>query len=267
MVLLFPLLCHAGENPTDTVTVHVNNQAYELTVSIDTGIHDAGGLLISRIKLARDGRTIHERNFTLTGKCPIEEDIKVEGADNGFIIKIPYCDGYLFRFGEARFVYSDKQGDFVLTAYEEEIIDRQHPDLESRIINYDLPEKPMMLSAFSPCAVRNKTETLYYKNDTISQELIIRKIDERRIYFVLSSQKTDREGKKEYKGYASISDYAYLASETDVSENGELYPVIEYWYEDEDFPLSIRVSHDYSRATISFAEELSLPFIYPLKKK
>lgn len=92
-----------------------------------------------------------------------------------------------------------------------------------------------------------------------------------RIVGILSArkeaQKTDREGKKEYKGYASISDYAYWASETDVSENGELYPVIEYWYEDEDFPLSIRVSHDYSRATISFAEELSLPFIYPLKKK
>ena len=150
-------MCHAGENPTDTVTVHVNNQAYELTVSIDTGIHDAGGLPISRIKLARDGRTIHERNFPLTGKCPIEEDIKVEGADNGFIIRIPYCDGYLFRFGEARFVYSNKQNDFVLAAYNEEIIDRQHPDLESRIINYDLPEKPMMLSAFSPCAVRNET--------------------------------------------------------------------------------------------------------------
>lgn len=183
------------------------------------------------------------------------------------MIRIPYCDGYLFRIGKARFVYSHELDNFVLAAYNEEIIDRQHPGLDSRIINYDLPEKPMMLSAFSPCAVRNKTETLYYKNDTISQELIIRKINERRIYFVLSSQKTDREGKKEYKGYASTSDYAYWASETDVSENGELYPVIEYWYEDEDFPLSIRVSHDYSRATISFAEELSLPFIYPLKKK
>lgn len=35
--------------------------------------------------------------------------------------------------------------------------ERQHPDLESRIISYDLPEKPMMLSAFSSCAVRNET--------------------------------------------------------------------------------------------------------------
>lgn len=115
------------------------------------------------------------------------------------MIRIPYCDGYLFRIGKARFVYSHELDNFVLAAYNEEIIDRQHPGLDSRIINYDLPEKPMMLSAFSPCTVRNKTETLYYKNDTISQELIIRKINERRIYFVLSSQKTDREGKRNIK--------------------------------------------------------------------
>ena len=257
---------YVGKNATDAVTVHVNNQVYELTTSIDSVIHDTIPSFF-HVRLARDGRLIGERNFPLTGKCPIEEEMSIEVCDKGFMIRIPYCDGYLFRIGKARFVYSHELDNFVLAAYNEEIIDRQHPGLDSRIINYDLPEKPMMLSAFSPCAVRNKTETLYYKNDTISQELIIRKINERRIYFVLSSQKTDREGKKEYKGYASISDYAYWASETDVSENGELYPVIEYWYEDEDFPLSIRVSHDYSRATISFAEELSLPFIYPLKKK
>lgn len=83
--------------------------------------------------------------------------MSVEACDNGFMIRIPYCDGYLFRIGEARFVYSDELDDFVLATYNEETIDRQHPDLESRIINYDLPEKPMMLSVFSPCAVRNGT--------------------------------------------------------------------------------------------------------------
>ena len=70
------------------------------------------------------------------------------------MIRIPYCDGYLFRIGKARFVYSHELDNFVLAAYNEEIIDRQHPGLDSRIINYDLPEKPMMLSAFSPMCGR-----------------------------------------------------------------------------------------------------------------
>ena len=100
---------------------------------------------------------------------------------------------------------------------------------------------------------------MYYKNDTISQELIIRKIDDRRIYFALSSQKIHQKQKE-------ISDYIDLASETDFAEDGSLYPVIEYWCEDFPLSMSIRISHDYSIATISFAKELSLPFIYPLKK-
>ena len=70
-----------------------------------------------------------------------------------------------------------------------------------------------------------------------------------------------------YQGYASISDYAYISSETDFTEDGSLYPVIEYWYEDPDIPLSIRVNYDMGVARISFAENLSLPYIYKLKKK
>ena len=58
------------ENATDAVTVHVNNQVYELTTSIDSIIHDTV-LSFFRIKLLpRDGRIIGERNFPLTGKCP-----------------------------------------------------------------------------------------------------------------------------------------------------------------------------------------------------
>ena len=108
---------------------------------------------------------------------------------------------------------------------------------------------------------------MYYKNDTISQELIIRKIDDRRIYFALSSQKIHQKQKEKCEGYASISDYIDLASETDFAEDGSLYPVIEYWYEDPDIPLSIRVNYDMGVARISFAENLSLPYIYKLKKK
>lgn len=172
----------------------------------------------------------------------------------------------MFNSFKAQFVYSNKYNNFVMAAYNEEIFDRQYRDLESRIITYDLSEKLMFLSSFSPCVVRSKIDTLYYKNDTISQELIIRKIDDRRIYFALSSQKIHQKQKAKCEGYASISDYIDLASETDFAEDGALYPVIEYWCEDFPLSMSIRISHDYSIATISFAKELSLPFIYPLKK-
>ena len=90
---------------------------------------------------------------------PIEEDIKVEASDNGFIIRIPYCDGYLFRFGEARFVYSKGQDDFILTAYEEEIIDRQHTELDGKVVKYNIcAEVPIVLSTFSVVEIRNSTD-------------------------------------------------------------------------------------------------------------
>lgn len=88
------------------------------------------------------------------------------------------------------------------------------------------------------------TDTLCYKNDTIYQELRITRVNEKRIYFVLSSTKEDGKLTDMHKGYASISDYAYLASETDFAEDGSLYPVVEYWYEDSDISFSIRVSYD-----------------------
>jgi hypothetical protein len=110
------------------------------------------------------------------------------------------------------------------------------------------------------------TDTLCYKNNTVYQELIIKRINKKRIYFALSSIEKG-EQVDVYKGYASISDYAYISSETDSTEDGSLYPVIEYWYEDPDIPLSIRVNYDMGVARISFAENLSLPYIYKLKKK
>lgn len=59
------------------------------------------------------------------------------------------------------------------------------------------------------------TDTLCYKNNTVYQELIIKRINKKRIYFALSSIKKG-EQVDVYKGYASISDYAYISSETDL---------------------------------------------------
>lgn len=108
------------------------------------------------------------------------------------------------------------------------------------------------------------TDTLCYKNNTVYQELIIKESIKKNLFRSIFYQKGEQVDV--YKGYASISDYAYISSETDFTEDGSLYPVIEYWYEDPDIPLSIRVNYDMGVARISFAENLSLPYIYKLKR-
>lgn len=96
-----------------------------------------------------------ERNFPLTGKCPIEEDIGVEVSDKGFIIRIPYCDGHMFRIGYARFDYSEKYDDFILTEYREENIDRLDTEQKSKNVEYSiLSEKPIVFSMFSPETIK-----------------------------------------------------------------------------------------------------------------
>ena len=138
--MLFPILLYGKGNLKDTVTICVDGLVYELSVSLDSTENDSGTKPDSVIcvKLIKQGKVVGKSIFPLSGRCPIEEDIKVEASDNGFIIRIPYCDGYLFRFGEARFVYSKGQDDFILTAYEEEIIDRQHTELDGKVVKYNI---------------------------------------------------------------------------------------------------------------------------------
>lgn len=161
LCLLFPILLYGKSNLKDTVTICVNGLVYELTVSLDSTENKSGTKPYSAIcvKLMKQGKVVGKRIFPLSGRCPIEEDIRVEGSDSGFIIRIPYCDGYLFRFGEARFVYSKGQDDFILTAYEEEIIDRQSPELDGKVVKYNTcAEVPIVLSTFSVVEIRNNTE-------------------------------------------------------------------------------------------------------------
>lgn len=161
LCLLFPILLYGRGNLKDTVTIRVDGLVYELSVSLDSTENDSGTKPDSVIcvKLIKQGKVVGKSIFPLSGRCPIEEDIKVEASDNGFIIRIPYCDGYLFRFGEARFVYSKGQDDFILTAYEEEIIDRQHIELDGKVVKYNIcAEVPIVLSTFSVVEIRNNTD-------------------------------------------------------------------------------------------------------------
>ena len=153
---LYSSFLYAGENKTDTVNIHINNQVYELTVSMDSTIDEYGKKpTAAYVKLSKDGRTAGERVFPLSGNCPIEEDIRVEGSDKGFIIRIPYCDGFLFRIGYVRFSYSEKYDDFILTGYREENIDRLNTEQESRSVEYSVfSEKPIVWSMFSPETIK-----------------------------------------------------------------------------------------------------------------
>ena len=138
--LLFPILLYGKGNLKDTVTIYVNGLVYELTVSLDSTINESGEKQLSAVcvELTKQGKVVGKRIFPLSDRCPIEEDISIKGVDMGFTITIPYCEGYLFRFGEASFVYSKEQDDFILTAYKEEIIDRQHPELDDKVIKYNI---------------------------------------------------------------------------------------------------------------------------------
>ncbi len=144
---------YAGENKTDTVNIHINNQIYELTISVDSAMDEYGKKpAAAYVKLTKNGREAGKSVFPLSGNCPIEEDIRVEGSDKGFIIRIPYCDGFLFRIGYARFVYSEKYDDFILTGYREENIDRLNTE---RSVEYSVfSEKPIVWSMFSPETIK-----------------------------------------------------------------------------------------------------------------
>lgn len=158
---LFLILLYGKGDLKDTVTICANGLVYELTLSLGATENGSGTNpdSVSCVKLIKQGKVVGKSIFPLSGRCPIEEDISVEASDNGFIIRIPYCDGYLFRFGEARFVYSKGQNDFILTAYEEEIIDRQHPELDGKVVKYNICAKvPIVLSTFSVVEIRNNTD-------------------------------------------------------------------------------------------------------------
>ena len=141
---------YAGENKTDTVSIHINNQVYELTVSVDSAKVECGKKPAVYVKLTKNGRAAGESAFPMSGNCPIEEDIGVEVSGKEFIIRIPYCDDFLFRIGYVRFGYSEKYDDFILTGYREENINRLNIEQESKSVKYSISsEKPIVFSMFS----------------------------------------------------------------------------------------------------------------------
>lgn len=143
----------------DIVTLYRYNlfgKNNELTVSVDSAMDKHGRRSVAvYVKLTKDGRAAGESVFPLSGNCPIEEDIGVEVSDKGFIIRIPYCDGHMFRIGYARFDYSEKYDDFILTEYREKNINRLDTEQKSKNVEYSiLSEKPIVFSMFSPETIK-----------------------------------------------------------------------------------------------------------------
>ena len=61
----------------------------------------------------------------------------------------------MFRIGYARFDYSEKYDDFILTEYREENIDRLDTEQKSKNVEYSiLSEKPIVFSMFSPETIK-----------------------------------------------------------------------------------------------------------------
>ncbi len=71
----------------------------------------------------------------------------LKSLTKGFIIRIPYC-GHMFRIGYARFDYSEKYDDFILTEYREENIDRLDTEQKSKNVEYSILSENRL---YSPC--------------------------------------------------------------------------------------------------------------------
>lgn len=76
--------------------------------------------------------------------------------NDGFLISLWFCLGYDYIRGNAEFVYSKRNGDFVLKSYREEITDRLNSEYEKEII-YPLHNvESIVLSTFNPISIRQK---------------------------------------------------------------------------------------------------------------
>lgn len=76
-----------------------------------------------------------ENRLPLTGNCPLEEQVEVSARNDDFGISLWFCSGYDYIRGNAEFVYSKRNGDFVLKSYREEITDRLNPEYEKVQVN------------------------------------------------------------------------------------------------------------------------------------
>ena len=136
------------------IVLCIEGHDYELSVSVDSTENINGWDKSVLMEIKKEGCKYMENRLPLTGNCPLEEQVEVSARNDGFGISLWFCSGYDYIRCNAEFVYSKRNGDFVLKSYREEITDRLNPEHEKEII-YPLHNvEPIVLSTFNPIYIR-----------------------------------------------------------------------------------------------------------------
>lgn len=156
ILLIVPLQMSGKCGSGNRIVLCIEGHNCELSVSVNSTEHINGWDKSVLMELKKEGCKYMENRLPLTGNCPLEEQVEVSARNDGFGISLWFCSGYDYIRGNAEFVYSKRNGDFVLKSYREEITDRLNPEHEKEII-YPLHNvEPIVLSTFNPISIRQK---------------------------------------------------------------------------------------------------------------
>lgn len=131
ILLIVPLQMSGKCGSGNRIVLCIEGHNYELSVSVDSTEHINGWDKSVLMELKKEGCN----RLPLTGNCPLEEQVEVSARNDGFGISLWFCSGYDYIRGNAEFVYSKRNGDFVLKSYREEITDRLNPEYEKVQVN------------------------------------------------------------------------------------------------------------------------------------
>lgn len=135
ILLIVPLQMSGKCGSGNRKVLYTEGHNYELSVSVDSTEHINGWDKSVLMYLKKEGCKYMENRLPLTGNCPLEEQVEVSARNDGFGFSLWFCSGYDYIRGNAEFVYSKRNGDFVMKSYREEITDRLNPEYEKVQVN------------------------------------------------------------------------------------------------------------------------------------
>lgn len=135
-----------------------------------------------------------------------------------------------------------KQNDSTINNLTKETVD------DKKLSQIDTLQKPSQKQDSTEKSISKKTlkedSLLYqYRNDTLTQTLTVKYLNENKIYFSLESINKDHSKTGNIRGYAVMPNGSQ-DTEEDQDENGVAYPSSEYVYHDKDCWLHIRIDAD-----------------------
>lgn len=114
ILLIIPLQMSGKCGSGNRIVLCIEGHNYELSVSVDSTEHINGWDKSVLMELKKEGCKYMENRLPLTGNCPLEEQVEVSARNDGFGISLWFCSGYDYIRCNAEFVYSKRNGDFVL---------------------------------------------------------------------------------------------------------------------------------------------------------